>query len=169
MNIIKKFALPLIIALVFLGLVIWMPDVARRSSEVALSYLGEMALIIPPVFILMGLLQVWVPQEKITGLIGKGSGLKGILVSFGLGTLPTGPIYIAFPLAGSLLKKGARISNIVIFLGAWAAIKIPQLMAEMQFLGPAFTALRFVLTLTALIIIGQIMERIIRQRELPDL
>lgn len=169
MNIIMKFKAPLILALIYIALAIWAPGIAYRSSAVALDYIREMALIIPPVFILMGLLQVWIPKDRIKSLIGTGSGLKGILISFTMGTLPTGPLYLAFPLAGSLLQKGARVSNIVIFLGAWAALKIPQLIAETEFLGLPFTALRFILTLTAVIVIGQIMEKLISPEDLPKI
>jgi uncharacterized membrane protein YraQ (UPF0718 family) len=169
MTVIKKFKAPLLMAALFIILWFWLPDIAARSTDVAFNYLKEMVLVIPPVFVLMGLLEVWVPKEKITQLIGSGSGIKGILFSFLMGTLPTGPLYIAFPLAGSLLNKGARISNIVIFLGAWAAIKIPQLVAEMEFMGLPFTALRFVLTLTAVILIGQIMEILIKPDDVPSI
>jgi uncharacterized membrane protein YraQ (UPF0718 family) len=169
MSLIKKFKAPLLLVLVYIVLAFWWPDISGRSTSVAFDYLREMILIIPPVFVLMGLLEVWVPKEKIQQLIGQGSGLKGVAVSFVLGTLPTGPLYVAFPLAGSLLQKGARISNIVIFLGAWAAIKIPQLMVEVQFLGLSFTALRFALTLTAVIVIGLVLERLIKPEELPQL
>ncbi len=169
MNMIKKFKAPLMLVLIYIALAIWWPDVSGRSTKVALDYLREMALIIPPVFVLMGLLEVWVPKEMIKKLIGSGSGLKGFFFSFLMGTLPTGPLYVAFPMAGTLLQKGAKISNIVIFLGAWAAIKIPQLLVEAEFLGLPFTALRFGLTLTAVILIGLILERLIKPGELPQL
>lgn len=168
MTLIKKFKAPLLLAAIFIALALWLPEIAHRSSLVVADYIKEMALIIPPVFVLMGLLEVWVPKEKIQQLIGSGSGLKGVLISFILGTLPTGPLYVAFPLAGSLLQKGARVSNIVIFLGAWAAIKLPQLMVEIQFLGLPFTALRFALTLSAVIVIGRIMETALRSTPVPQ-
>ncbi|MBW6464746.1 MAG: permease [Firmicutes bacterium] len=169
MNLIKKFKAPLLLVLIYLVLAILWPEISGRSAKVAIDYLREMALIIPPVFVLMGLLEVWVPKEKIKKLIGTGSGLKGFFFSFLMGTLPTGPLYIAFPMAGTLLQKGAKVSNVVIFLGAWAAIKIPQLLVEAEFLGLSFTALRFGLTLTAVIVIGFILERLIKAEELPEL
>lgn len=168
MSLIKNFKAPLLLGLIYVALAIWWPAVSGRSSQVALNYLWEMALIIPPVFVLMGLLEVWVPKDKIKQLIGAGSGLKGFFFSFVMGTLPTGPLYIAFPMAGTLLHKGARVSNVVIFLGAWAAIKIPQLLVETEFLGLPFTALRFGLTLTAVIVIGLIMEKVIKPENLPQ-
>lgn len=158
MKLLKRFRAPILLATVFAVVAWWHPDMASRSSTIMANYLREMILIIPPMFVLMGLLEVWAPKGKIRELLGRGSGAKGILLSLVLGTLPTGPLYVAFPLAGSLLQKGARVSNIVIFLGAWAAIKIPQLVVEAQFLGASFAVLRFLLTVAAVIVIGLFME-----------
>ncbi len=166
MNLIRKFKFPILITFVFIGLAIWSTDVAVRSSQVTLDYFKEMVLIIPPVFILMGLMEIWIPKDKIQKWLGRGSGIKGAALSVALGTLPTGPLYVAFPLTASLLRKGASITNMVIFLGSWAALKIPQLMVEIKFLGVAFASLRFVLTLSALVLVGTLMELILRFK--PD-
>jgi uncharacterized membrane protein YraQ (UPF0718 family) len=167
MELLKKFKVPIIIFLIFVGLAIFSPYTAKRSSLITLDYFKEMIFIIPPVFILMGLLEVWIPKDKIKKWLGRGSGIKGILLSLLLGTLPTGPLYVAFPMAASLLKKGAHVSNMVIFLGSWAALKIPQLMVEIKFLGVAFASLRFILTLVALILVGILMEFLLRIK--PDI
>lgn len=162
MEILKKFKLPFIILLIYIGLAIWMPTIAKSSTRVTLDYLKEMAIIMPPVFILMGLIEVWIPKDKIQKWLGKDSGIKGAIISVALGTLPTGPLYISFPMTASLLRSGASVANMVLFLGSWAALKIPQLMIEIKFLGLSFTLLRFTLTLVSLVIIGFIMELILK-------
>jgi uncharacterized membrane protein YraQ (UPF0718 family) len=162
MKIVKQLKFPILIIFVFIGLAIWNTDVAIRSSQVTFNYFKEMVLIMPPVFILMGLMEIWIPKEKILKWLGNGSGFKGVALSIALGTLPTGPLYIAFPMTATLLRKGASITNMVIFLGSWAALKIPQLMVEIKFLGIAFASLRFVLTLSALVLVGKLMEFILR-------
>ncbi|MBN2557983.1 MAG: permease [Clostridia bacterium] len=162
----KKYLVPIILVFVFIGLAIWAPETASRTSKVTFDYFKEMILIMPPVFLLMGLIEAWIPKEKIQKWLGSGSGVKGAAIAFALGTLPTGPLYMAFPMTASLIRKGAGIRNMVIFLGSWAALKIPQLMVEIKFLGAAFTSLRFVLTLSALVLIGVIMETLLRLR--PD-
>ncbi len=154
----KRFKAPIMLGFIILGLKIFIPETGDRSLSVMIDYAKEMAIIMPAVFLLMGFMEVWIDKDKIKKLLGNKSGLKGGLTAFVLGTLPTGPLYAAFPMAASLLKKEASIFNIVIFLGAWAALKIPQLMVEIKFLGLPFTALRFVLTLIGLIIIGSIMN-----------
>lgn len=102
----------------------------------------------------MGLMEVWLPKDKIQKWLGNDSGFRGGMFSLALGTLPTGPVYLAFPLAASLLHKGASITNVVIFLGSWAALKIPQLMVEIKFMGLKFAVVRFILTTLALIVMG---------------
>jgi len=81
MDMIKKFKFPIIIAIVFIALTIWLPDTARRSSIVTMNYLKEMFLIMPPVFILMGLIEIWIPKDKIQKWLGSGSGIKGTTLS----------------------------------------------------------------------------------------
>jgi uncharacterized membrane protein YraQ (UPF0718 family) len=159
----KRWLLPLIIAISFVVLFLFDQEKGIVASEVTWNYFKEMFLILPPVFILMGLIEVWLPKEKIQAWLGKGSGIKGLLISVGLGTLPTGPLYIAFPMTATLMKKGASIRNMVLFLGTWAALKIPQLIIEIEFLGIGFALLRFGLTLTGLIIIGYIIELLIKK------
>jgi len=77
-----------------------------------------------------------------------------------MGSLPTGPLYVAFPMASALLKKGAKVSNIIIFLSAWACIKIPQELVELQFLGAKFMASRLLLTVIFVIIMGLFVEKV---------
>jgi len=166
MKMIKKFKAPILVLLVFIGLAIFAPDTAGRSTTVLWDYFKEMALIIPPVFILMGLMEVWIPKNKIQKWLGSGSGIKGAGIAFALGTLPTGPLYVAFPMTATLIRKGASYANMVIFLGSWAALKIPQLMVEIKFLGISFTLIRFGLTLLALVLIGSLMEFILHRS--PD-
>jgi len=163
MTTLKQFKTPILLGIIYLVLMVWFPGTAKRTITVTLSYGKEMALIMPAVFILIGLIEVWIPGDKIQKWLGASSGIKGVFISFLMGTLPTGPLYLAFPLAASLLKKGASITNIVIFLGSWAALKIPQLLVEIKFLGGAFTIVRFVLTLIVIIIMGIIMNILLKK------
>jgi uncharacterized membrane protein YraQ (UPF0718 family) len=125
------------------------------------EFFVEMIWILPAVMILMGLFMVWVSKEMIVEYLGKTSGIKGIFLALLFGALPTGPLYVAFPMAAALIKKGARISNIIVFLSAWACIKVPQEMVELQFLGPKFMTARLVLTIIFVVIMGVSIERLV--------
>ena len=57
-----------------------------------------------------------------------------------------------------LLKNGASPLNVIILLNAWAAMKIPQLLVEANFLGPSFMLTRLALTLPVTILIGWLIQ-----------
>jgi uncharacterized membrane protein YraQ (UPF0718 family) len=137
------------------------PEKTEPVNSTVQEYFIEMMVILPAVMVIMGLFAVFISDETIVKHLGKTSGIKGIALSILIGTLPTGPLYIAFPIAATLLKKGARVSNIIVFLSAWACIKIPQEMVEFQFLGIEFMALRLILTIIFVIIMGISIEKII--------
>ena len=149
----------LIIAVVLLSI---FPDKKEPVINTLWDYFMEMVLILPAVMILLGLFAVWVSKETVVKHLGKASGIKGIFLAMLLGALPTGPLYIAFPMAATLLKKGAKISNIIVFLSAWACIKIPQEMVELQFLGVQFMISRLILTIIFVVIMGLFIEQVIK-------
>lgn len=128
-----------------------------------------MMIVLPAVMILMGLFAVFISDETVVKYLGKTSGVKGIALALLLGALPTGPLYVAFPLAATLIKKGARISNIIVFLSAWACIKLPQELVELQFLGGDFMVTRLILTIIFVILMGYIIEKIMEWNEKEQL
>ena len=156
----KLFIFLIITGIVIYLLQVFFPEQSEMSFEVMGQYGLEVMLIFPAVLVLMGLADIWVPQEKVKLYLGKKSGFKGILLSLFLGTLPTGPLFIAFPIAGEMLRKKARIANVVVFLGAWGSLKMPQIGIEIQFLGLQFSFYRIILTFISIICIGFITERL---------
>ncbi len=151
-----------VVAVIFLSL---FPEKTEGAKEVGRDYLVEMVTILPAVMIMMGLFNVFVSKDLVARYLGKAAGLKGMLLALFLGMLPTGPLYVAFPLALMILKKGARISNAVVFLSAWACIKLPQELVELQFLGLEFMAVRLGLTVVFVILMGLAVELIIERTD----
>ena len=137
------------------------PEKQGDVIAVSLEFFVEMILILPAVMVLMGLFAVFVPKDLVVRYLGRESGLRGIFIAILMGALPTGPLYIAFPIASALLKKGARVSNIVVFLTAWSCIKLPQELVELEFLGFRFMLARLVLTVIFAIFMGLAIEWII--------
>ncbi|MFW6104356.1 MAG: permease [Candidatus Bipolaricaulota bacterium] len=160
-DLIRDWLILLITAIGAVILLSFFPGKVEPTISTSMNYLTEMAWILPAVMILMGLFKVWVSKEMVIKYLGKASGLKGIFIAVLLGATPTGPLYVAFPLAAAMIDKGARILNIVVFLSAWACIKIPQEMIEIQFLGVKFMAARLVLTVLLVSVMGLVMEKII--------
>jgi len=141
------------------------PDKKEAAAAATWSYFREMMAILPAVMIIMGLFSVFISKDQVVKYLGKASGVKGPVLALFFGALPTGPLYIAFPLASALIKKGARISNVVVFISAWACIKIPQELVELQFLGFEFMGMRLLLTIFFVILMGLLIEQLVSQKK----
>jgi uncharacterized membrane protein YraQ (UPF0718 family) len=156
-----------IVALAYMILFIINPTMGTNTVKNSGYYIKEMIMIMPVIFVLTALLDMWVPKEKIMRYLGKDAKAKGVFLSFVVGSISAGPIYAAFPMCIMLHKKGASIRNIIIILSSWAVIKVPMLLNEAKFLGPQFMAIRWVLTVIAIIIFSWISAKIIKDKDLP--
>jgi len=158
----------LFLGLVIVGFVltsILVPGKSPLILQTSYDYFKQMAMVFPAILILMGLFPVWVSKEFVMTHLGESSGIKGIAVAFFLGAIPTGPIFVAFPMAQALRKKGASYTNLVIFLSAWACIKIPQELVEMQFMGVKFMLARLLMTMVFITIMGMIINKLMGNNE----
>lgn len=149
----------LLVAIADLLLWLFWPPLSAPVLRNTWDYLTEMILILIPVAMLIGLLDVWMPKQLIGKYLGRESGWKGMALSGLFSTAMAGPLYVALPIAGMLLRKGASPLNVVIFLNVWAAIKIPQLVVETKFLGPAFMLTRLALTVPSVILMGWLIQK----------
>jgi uncharacterized membrane protein YraQ (UPF0718 family) len=127
-------------------------------------FFNEMIAILPCMFIIIGLFDVWIPKEKLEKHIGKGSGIKGIGLMVLLAVIQPGSLYVAFPFAWLLWKKGSSLRNIFIYVGMFSAAKIPMLTFEIGFLGLKFSMLRLILTIPVFILIAFILEKLLRNK-----
>ena len=88
-----------------------------------------------------------------------------MVVAILTGMITAVPLYALLPVAGVLLKKGSRISNVLLFLCTSTSIRIPLLLFEISSLGIQFTLIRFALNICVVIIIAFIVERLLSERD----
>ena len=111
----KNKVIPLVVILYAIVFVM-VPSKGAESVSNSVYYLIEMIQVLPIIFMLTVVIEAWVPKEVIMRGFGENSGIKGNILSIILGSISAGPIYAAFPIGKSLLKKGASVTNIVIIL-----------------------------------------------------
>ncbi len=165
-----KVFLALVVVNIIIGIVI--PKVGMSSINITIENLLGMLSIIPPIFILLGLLDVWVDRATMMKYTGKGSGVKGVLIAFLIGSAAAGPLYASFPVAAVMLKKGSSLFNVFIFIGAWSTTKIPMLTFEAANLGFKFTLVRLALSIIGILLIAAISEKLLneeRKKEIYEL
>lgn len=164
-NLIKyRFFILVIIGLIVLTLV--NKTLGFKAINVTLYSFKEMIQVIPPIFILLGLLDVWVPKETMIKYMGEGSGIKGTLLAIFIGSAAAGPLYGAFPVAAVFMKKGVSFKNIMIFIGAWSTTKIPMFLFELTSLGAKFAVTRLLVDIPGIIIIAMILNRLVSKEDI---
>lgn len=156
-----------LVALAFLvAFMIGFPELAPKAGRSLLDQAVTMLFVIPPIFLLLGLLDVWVPREAMMKFMGPGSGLLGPVLAFLLGSAAAGPLYGAFPVASVLMKKGASFTNILIFIGAWSTTKIPMLLFEMNALGYRFALSRLAIDIVGIVLIAFALKAIVPKKDI---
>lgn len=156
------------IAVAYVTILILKPEMGITSLKNSVYYIKEMIMIMPVIFVLTALLDTWVPKEKILKYLGQDAKTKGVIFSLLLGSISAGPIYAAFPLCVMLHRKGASVRNLVIILSSWAVIKVPMLLNELKFLGLKFMAVRWLLTVVAIVILSWITAKFVKDEDLPE-
>ena len=166
MKLLKKY-LVFIIVLMVLGLTfVYDKSLGLKAVDTIKFSFKEMMMVLPPIFILLGLLDVWVPKDTMVKFMGEGSGIVGILISFFLGSAAAGPLYGAFPVAAIFMKKGVKFTNVLIFLGAWSTTKLPMLLFEVASMGLKFTVTRFITNIFGILIIAYTVNRSLKTEDL---
>ena len=130
------------------------------------SNILQMLSVLPPIMILLGLMDIWIPRETLMKYMGKKSGIIGIVLAMLIGSIAAGPMYAAFPFTAVLIKKGAKFSNIIIFMNAWCVTKISTLLFEISSLGYKFTFVRLLIDIPGVIIMGILVEKFLSKDEL---
>lgn len=168
-NLIKRYRF-FIGVVVILGIITFLnKDFGFKAFNIAGSSFKEMILVIPPVFMLLGLLDVWVPRETMIKYMGEESGIKGIILSIIIGSAAAGPLYGAFPVSAVFMKKGVKFTNILIFVGAWSTTKIPMFIFEISALGKYFAITRLLVDIPGIIIIAYLLSAFISKDEIKKL
>ncbi len=168
-KIISRYKFALILVTINIILLFILPEIGYRSLAHTRNNTLEMLYVVPPIFIILGLLDVWVPRETMIKLMGEKSGPLGKLIAFLMGSLAAGPLYVAFPIAGLLLKKGSKLSNVLIFIGAWSTTKIPLLLFEASALGWTFMLTRFTVNIFVILLIAGITEKLLNTADKSEI
>lgn len=164
-DLVKKYRVFLILAVINVSIIIFFPVIGKKSVNITWNNMLEMLSVLPPIFVLLGLLDVWVERETMIKYMGEKSGIIGVTIAFLLGSAAAGPLYAAFPVAGVLLKKGSRFSNVLIFIGAWSTTKIPLLLFEASAMGWKFMLIRFIIDIPGIALIAYMTEKLMSKSE----
>ncbi|RKD31925.1 permease [Thermohalobacter berrensis] len=103
---------------------------------------------------LVALFLAWIPQSVIKTLLGSSNEIFSILLGAAIGTITIIPAFVAFPLAGSLLKSGSNLVAIAAFLTTLTMVGFATMPIEIKYFGKKFTLIRNGISIIAAILIA---------------
>lgn len=165
----KKFRMFIISSIIILVIYIFSKETGLKAINTVGMSFKEMIIILPPIFVLMGLLDEWVPKDVMSKYMGEGSGLKGILISIFIGSAAAGLLYGAFPVAAVFMKKDVKLTNIFIFIGAWSTTKIPMFLFELSSMGSKFAITRLIISIIGIFIISYLLNHLLNEDDKEEI
>ncbi len=103
---------------------------------------------------LFSLAIAFLPPELLNNYIGKESGLKGVFVALGFGSVSVMPGFVAFPLAATLKNQGVPYYIIGAFTLSLMTIGFATFPLEKKFLGIKVALIRNFLSLLVSVLVA---------------
>jgi uncharacterized membrane protein YraQ (UPF0718 family) len=114
------------------------------------------------VLALVGLVLTILSPDVISRLIGTETGIFGMIITSVIGAITLIPGFVAFPLASSLLDRGAGVMQIAVFISTLMTVGFVTLPLEIKYFGKREAVLRnlfnYVFAFIAALIIGVVVS-----------
>ena len=133
------------------------PSSYDRAIVDALELLGFIAPRVGAAVIIAAFLQILIPREVISRLIGEKAGIKSVFIATVAGSLTPGGPLTSFPVVIALYAAGANKGALVAYITSWAMIGMQRIIVwELPLLGPDVTFIRVSASLLLPIIAGML-------------
>lgn len=138
----------------------------RQKTRIALKKAFKaFEAILPPflvVLIMVSMVLAVLDTPTISLILGRDSGVWGILIASLVGAITLIPGFVAFPAAAALLQGGAGATQIAAFVSSLMMVGVVTLPLEIQFFGKRVAFLRNVLaygfSLIAAVFVGWVVS-----------
>lgn len=124
------------------------------------DYIKFILSVMPAVFLLIGLFNIWIKRETVLKHMGQGSGARGYILAILLAFTCIGGLFAALPISKQLYNKGSKISVVMTYLGAACVCRIPMTLWEASLLGWEFTIIRFIVSLPLIVFSSIFIEKV---------
>jgi uncharacterized membrane protein YraQ (UPF0718 family) len=90
----------------------------------------------------LGIVLALLSPDVISHLLGQKAGWQGMIIASIIGSITLIPAFIAFPIAAILLKNGAGLVQIAVFVSTLMMVGIVTLPLEMKYFGKKISIMR---------------------------
>ncbi len=118
----------------------------KKKTKMALKKAWKSFENIMPQFLtilaLLGIVLALLNPDVISHLLGQKAGWQGMIIASIIGSITLIPAFIAFPIAAILLKNGAGLALIAVFVSTLMMVGIVTLPLEMKSFGKKISIMR---------------------------
>ena len=110
-----------------------------------------------------GLVRQMIGTDRIAGLLGADSGLRGLVIATAAGALTPGGPFTSFPIVYVLWMAGAEVGALITYVVAWSLLGFVRIIVwELPLMGIEFTGIRILVSLPLPIVAGLFARRLSR-------
>ncbi len=109
------------------------------------------------IILIIGVMLAVLTPEQISAILGKDSGVMGVLLAAFIGAITLIPGFVAFPLASALLHNGAGITQIAAFVSTLMMVGIITIPVEIEYFGKKVTFFRNILAFLFSLVVAGVM------------
>jgi uncharacterized membrane protein YraQ (UPF0718 family) len=109
------------------------------------------------IILIIGMMLSVIDNETISRFLGSGSGLLGVLIALGVGSITLIPGFVAFPLAAVLLNNGAGSAQIAAFISSLMMVGVVTMPMEKKMFGSKITMIRNISAMAFSLVVAFIM------------
>jgi uncharacterized membrane protein YraQ (UPF0718 family) len=131
-------------------------EVLCKAWKAFESLLPQLAVIL----LFVGMMLTILDTKTISSLLGKNSGVLGMMIALVIGSITLVPSFVVFTLAASLLHSGAAYAQTTLFITTCTMVGIITLPMESKYFGRKIAIKRNISALVFAICISLIMGRI---------
>lgn len=150
--------------IIVVGLLIISNIKNKKKTRIALvkawKSFSKMIPTVIPMMIFMGVTLTLVNTDIIVKFIGKDSGLGGIFIGLGLGSILFMPSFLAIPFSAGFLEVGAGYPQTAAFISSLIGVGISSLPVEIKYFDKRTAIIRNLLSLIAALIFSLIIGRL---------
>jgi uncharacterized membrane protein YraQ (UPF0718 family) len=137
------------------------PDVVWAALSEDLSLVADLMPRVVVALSIAALIWVMMPRNRMSALVGKKSGMRGLIIATLAGAVTPGGPSSAYSLLAAVAVSGADRGALVAYITAWALLGLQRILIwDVPFMGAEFAMLRFAVCLPLPIIAGLIARRL---------
>lgn len=159
------------IGLYFLVFILLLVSVSKSREKTILSlkkawksFENIMPLFLSILFVIGIILAILSPQV-ISKIIGHQSGILGLMLAALIGSCTVIPGFVTFPLAATLLKNGAGMTQVIMLISTSVMVGVITIPVEASVMGWKFMLTRYAIDIPVIVLIAYVTDKIISPHE----